>query len=85
MAKGIKDWERNKAEVYAEKYWTEHEFDFEVKRKYMSKTIYTIRKDGLEFPYTITSDVMDVEAYMGFFAEQFELRKQIAELQKKGE
>ncbi len=77
-----KDFERNQAEAYAEKYWKENGFDFEVKRKYMSKCVYIIRKDGLEFPYDIPCDVVDRKSYMKFFQEQFEMRKEIKRLQE---
>ena len=76
------NFERNQAEAYAENFWKKNGFEFEVKRKSMSKCVYTIRKDGLEFPYTIPCDVTDVKAYMQSFAEQYEMRKEIASLQK---
>ena len=70
-----KDFERTKARAYAEKYWKENGFDVEVKRVYMSKVKYIIRKDGMEFPYEVPYDVTDPKMYMKFFAEQYEMRK----------
>ena len=75
------DFERTKSQAYAEKYWKDNGFDFEVKRKSNSKCVYTIRKDGLEFPYTIPCVVEDVKVYMGWFAEQFAMRKEIRDMQ----
>lgn len=77
------EFDRTKSQAYAEKYWKNNGFDFEVKRHSNSKCVYTIRKDGLEFPYTIPYVVEDVKAYMGFFAKQFEMRKEIRELSKR--
>ena len=76
------NYDKNKIEKYAENYWKKNGFDYEVKRKYMSKTVYIIRKDGLEFPYEVPDVVQDCKLYMQWFQEQFEMRKQIAELQK---
>lgn len=82
MANFNNDWERNQAEKYAEKYWKENGFDYKVKRKYISKCIYIVSKDGLEFPYAIPCDVTDRKKYMALFQEQFEMRKEIERLKK---
>ena len=42
------DWEKSRAEKYAEKYWKKHGYHYQPKRKYMSKSVYLVSKDGVE-------------------------------------
>ena len=83
MAKSNKEWEKSKAEKYAENYWTKNGYTFTVKRKYISKTIYMVSKDGIEMRYDIAGDTVDNKGNMKFFEKSFELHKKCMELEEK--
>ena len=46
-------WEHSKMERYAEKWWRMNGYQFEIKKEWVSKTVYTVRKDNKELEYVI--------------------------------
>lgn len=57
MAKSNLDWEASPAEKYAERWWKKNGFEVKLIKRYQSKSIYEISRDGLtrkeEIPYTV--------------------------------
>lgn len=57
MAKSNLDWEASPAEKYAERWWKKNGFEVKLLKRYQSKSIYEISRDGLmrkeEIPYTV--------------------------------
>ena len=50
---GHLEWESSKDERYAEKWWTDHGFSWTLKKRFVSKSVYEISKDGVKMNYEI--------------------------------
>ena len=68
-------WERSGAERYAEKYWRKWGYTYTVRRKYISKTVYLVGKDGIEMEYIVQGAVTNPKADMRAFERLFEMHK----------
>ena len=68
---------KTKNEKYAEKWFKENGFDFELVKQYVSKTKYKITKDGITIPFELIWGVDDIKGYMRMFNESFEMKKQL--------
>lgn len=57
MAKNHLEWDASPAERYAERYWQKNGFTVKLLKRYQSKSVYEISRDGLtrkeEIPYTV--------------------------------
>lgn len=71
------DWEKSRAEKYDEKYWKKHGYHYQPKRKYMSKSVYLVSKDGVEVTYDIPYSVTDPVKFMKFFADLFDMHTKL--------
>ncbi len=51
-------------EKYAIKWLENHGFEYEIKKQYMSKTVFELTKDGLTYKWELPYGVTDMRAYM---------------------
>lgn len=68
-------WELSLEEKYAILWLEENGFEGELARQYVSKTIFTARKDGVETTFELPQGVqgVNVKAYMEFFRKEFSM------------
>jgi len=64
------DWEPSKMEKYAEKWFSDHGYQFRLLKRFISKSIYEVSKDGIACEYHVASKVADPAGFMRGF-EQF--------------
>ena len=66
-------WDLSPEEKYAVKWLVENGFEGELARQYVSKTMFTARKDGVETTFELPQGVqgVNVKAYMEFFRKEF--------------
>lgn len=69
--------EKTRAEKYAEKWFTENGFEFELKKQYISKTKYLVTKDGITDDFELPSTVTDPKRFMAMYGETFKMRCEI--------
>ena len=88
MAKSNLCWESSPAEKYAERWWGQRGYNVQLLRRYQSKSIYEVRKDGLmltvEIPYTVRKFKPFMEQFQkgwDMHAEVVRLRQQLADRQ----
>ena len=67
MAKSNVEWEPSKVEQYAERYWLVNGYDAKLIKRYVSKSIYEISKDGLTDGYEVPNTVKDPARFMDEF------------------
>jgi hypothetical protein len=82
MAKSNLDWEASPAEKYAERWWKKNGFDVKLLKRYQSKSIYEISRDGLtrkeEIPYTVKK----FGEYMKQFQEGWDMLVEIENMKR---
>ena len=62
---GHLEWESSKHEQYAETWWTEHGFTWELKKRFVSFSVYAVTKDGMTMQYEIPNvERMDIKKFM---------------------
>lgn len=61
------EWEASPAEKYAERWLEKHGFEVKLTKRYQSKSIYEVTRDGIKDTVEIPYTVMKFKAYM----EQF--------------
>ena len=66
-------WELSIEEKYAIQWLEENGFEGELARQYVSKTMFTARKDGVKTTFELPQGVqgVNVKAYMEFFRKEF--------------
>lgn len=52
---GHLEWESSKDEQYAEKWWTDHGFTWKLIKRFISKSVYEVSKDGTTMNYEIVN------------------------------
>ena len=77
MARHNEDWEPSAMEIYAEKWLKEHGFEFRLMKRYISKSIYEVSKNGLDCEYHIFSKVEDPAGYMDGFQKFWETYEKV--------
>ena len=81
---GHLEWESSKHEQYAETWWTQHGFTWELKRRFVSYSGYAITKDNITVYYEIPNNGrMDIKKFMegiGGFTEFWKLNTEYQSL-----
>lgn len=71
-------WELTKNDTYAIKWLEENGFNVVLKKQYISKTIYTVKKNGIEDRFELPNGFnYDVENYMELYRKTWELLCQL--------
>lgn len=83
MARSNLEWEASPAERYAEKYWQENGFEVKLIKRYQSKSVYEVSRDGLthkeEIPYTVRR----FGEYMRQFQKGWDMAVEIESMKRK--
>ena len=82
MARSNLGWEPSKMEQYAERYWLVNGYDAKLIKRYISKSIYEISKDGLIDGYEVPNTVKDPARFMDEFERYWDILKKTAALRK---
>ena len=62
---GHLEWDSSKDEKYAENWWTEHGYTWSLKKRFISKSVYEISKDGMTINYEIPNESrLDIKKFM---------------------
>lgn len=61
---GHLEWDSSKDERYAEKWWTEHGYSWTLKKRFISKSVYEISKDGITHDYEVPNAKIDMKRFM---------------------
>lgn len=77
-------WDFDYNEKYAIKYWDNNGYSGELKRQYVTKTVFVIRKDGTELQWAIYSVTKprDMKKCMEQFEFAFNLHRDLEELRE---
>lgn len=79
MAKSHLEWDASSAERYAERWWEKHGFEVKLLKRYQSKSIYEVSKDGLtskeEIPYTVRKFKEFMERFQKGWDMQVEIER----------
>ena len=77
-------WELSIEEKYAIHWLEENGFEGELARQYVSKTRFSLRKEGVEDTFELAQGVknMDVKAYMEQYGKQFAMLQEFTRLRK---
>ena len=79
-----KIWDYSKDELFVADWLEENGFDFTIRKRFVSKTIFEVRKndvqDELQLPQGLKS--FDVESFVKQFDKSFELLCNLVELRK---
>lgn len=75
-------WAASHIEKYAEKWFTENGFKFELVKQYMSKTVYDVHKNGITDRFHLPNEVTDPKGYMELFNKSFELLEKLEKRKK---
>lgn len=77
-------WDLSKEEKYAVKWLDKHGFSGSLKKQYISKTKFTICKDGINIPFEVFIDAKgySVKKAMELLEKSFELELQNQELKR---
>lgn len=77
-------WDFSKEEKYALAWFDEHGFDVVLEKQYVSKTIFTVSKDGMSDKFELAQGVkgMKIEKYMGQWLKNWEMYCELIELRK---
>ena len=82
MANSNPDWEASQAEKYAERWWKKNGFDVNLLKRYQSKSIYAVSRDGMatnvEIPYTVRK----FKGFMEQFQKGFDLQLGVEEMKR---
>lgn len=78
------EWEFDKGEKYAIKWFEDRGFDVTIKRRYISKTIFEVTKDGVtdnfQLPQGLSS--VDYKQVMEAYGKSFDTLKELVELRR---
>lgn len=77
-------WDLSPEEKYAVQWLTEKGFEGELVKQYISKTRFSLRKEGVEDTFELAQGVknMDVKAYMEQYGKQFAMLQEFTRLRK---
>ena len=82
MAKSNLNWAASNAEQYAEKYWHANGYSAKLVKRFVSKSVYEISKDGVIDKYEVPNAVKDPTRYMVNFERYWEILKDAVMLRK---
>lgn len=86
---GHLEWESSKDEKFAENWWTEHGFSWKLTKRFISKSVYAVTKDGVTVNYEIPNEArMNIRKYMegpAGFTHYWEMYLQCMMLRKEAE
>ena len=79
-----KKWDLSKEEKYAIKWFEENGFNGTLEKQYISKTIFTIEKDGIEDRFELVQGVegMNVRAYMKQYGKNWDMLCELRRLKR---
>lgn len=77
-------WDLSKEEKYAIKWFEEHGFSAVLEKQYISKTIFTVSKDGVSDKYELTQGIkgMKMADVMTQFQKNWDIYCQLLELRQ---
>lgn len=77
-------WDFSKEEKYVIKWFNENGFDGKIERQYVSKTIFTISKDGITDRFELQQGIVfkSISNYMKQFEKNWEMLCKLQELKK---
>lgn len=82
MARSNLEWEASPAERYAEKYWRENGFEVKLVKRYQSKSVYEVSRDGLTRKEEIPDTVRRFGEYMKQFQKGWDMAVEIERLKR---
>lgn len=82
MAKSNLEWEASPAEKYAEKYWLEHGFTTKLLKRYQTKSVYEVSRDGLTRKEEIPDTVRRFGEYMKQFQKSWDMAVEVERLRR---
>ena len=89
MARSNLECEASPAEKYAERWWEKHGFVVELLKRYQSKSIYKVSRDGMttneEIPYTVQKFKEFMERFQKGWDMQMEIEAMKRQLAAKQE
>lgn len=79
-----KKWDFSKDEEYAVRWFEEHGFNGNLKKQFVSKTIFIVSRDGLtdEFGLPQSSKDFDVKQYMDSFERNWNIKIELEQLRR---
>ena len=66
-------YEKSKNELYAEQWFKDNGFEIVDLKQYISKTKYVIKKNNVEMKFDLPNTVTDIQSYMRFCQEHFNM------------
>ena len=77
-------WDFSKEEKYAIDYLNEHGFSGELKKQYISKTVFSICKDGIQDFFELPQGLkkMDIKKYMEQFSKNWGILVELVKLRE---
>lgn len=72
--------DRTDAEKFCENWLTRNGYSWECKKRYISKSVYSVSKDGTTDTVEICSTVTDAKKYMEMFSKSFTMLVEINRL-----
>jgi hypothetical protein len=82
-AVGNLNWESSRDEQYVENYWTEHEYTWKLTKRFVSKSVYEVSKDGYIIEYEVPSvERMNPEQFVKNFEQYWILSVQYQKVLK---
>lgn len=67
--------EKTKSMKFAERYWRNHGYEFELTKQYITKAHYIVGKCGVKMKFNMYTVIADNPAFMRSFEEMFEMFK----------
>jgi hypothetical protein len=79
-----KKWDFSKEEEYAIKWLNDNGFNGKLEKQYISKTIFTIEKDGITEKFELPQGIknMNISAYMDQYAKNWDMLCELQKLRK---
>lgn len=69
--------DKSKNELLAEQWFMDNGYGFKLEKQYVSKTVYTVQKDGLTDKFELPSEVSDMDKYMELYRKNFDMMKKL--------
>jgi len=82
MARSNLEWEASPAEKYAEGYWEKNGFTVKLLKRYQSKSIYEVSRDGLTRKEEIPDTVRRFGEYMKQFQKGWDMAVEVERLRQ---
>lgn len=80
-------WDFSKEEKYAVKWLNDHDFDGKLEKQFVSKSIFTITKDGVTDKFELPQGFKyrSISSYMNQFEKNWEMLCELQKLRKEAE